>query len=138
MGIHDGHRKRMKEEFLKAGLEHMPPHRVLELLLFYSIPQGDVNGLAHDLLTRFGSLAAVLEAPYDELLKVSGVGPHTASHLALITALARRYYTEKAEKTPYLSVQKTVNTFALGNLAKMGLSSSAKKAIIILSTKARG
>lgn len=98
MGIHDGHRKRMKEEFLRGGLDHMPPHRVLELLLFYSIPQGDVNGLAHDLLTRFGSLAAVLDAPYDELMKVPGVGPHTASHLCLITSLARRYFTEKAER----------------------------------------
>lgn len=101
MGVHNGHRKRMKEEFLKAGLEHMPPHRVLELLLFYSIPQGDVNGLAHELLGQFGSLTAVLEASYDELLKVPGVGPHTASHLCLLTALARRYYTEKAEKTVF-------------------------------------
>lgn len=101
MGVHDGHRKRMKEEFLRGGLDHMPPHRVLELLLFYSIPQGDVNGLAHDLLKRFGSLTAVLEAPCEELIKVPGVGPHTASHLHLITAVARRYYTEKAEKTSF-------------------------------------
>lgn len=101
MGIHDGHRRRMKEEFLRGGLEHMPPHRVLELLLFYSIPQGDVNDLAHELLERFGSLTAVLEVPYGELLKVPGVGPHTASHICLITALARRYYTEKAELTHY-------------------------------------
>lgn len=98
MGVHDGHRKRMKEEFLQVGLDHMPPHRVLELLLFYSIPQGDVNELAHDLLKRFGSISGVLEAPYDQLVKVPGVGPHTASHLCLITALTRRYYSEKAKK----------------------------------------
>ena len=45
MGLHDGHRSRMKAEFLKGGLDHMPPHRVMELLLFYSIPQGDTNEL---------------------------------------------------------------------------------------------
>lgn len=100
MGVHDGHRKRVKEEFLKAGLEHMPPHRVMELLLFYSIPQGDVNELAHTLLDHFGSLSAVLEAPYEELIKIPGVGPHTASHLHLLVALARRYFTEKAELNP--------------------------------------
>ena len=34
----------------------------MELLLCYAIPQGDVNGLAHRLLERFGSLAGVLDA----------------------------------------------------------------------------
>jgi len=98
MGIHDGHRKRVKEEFLKSGLDHMPPHRVLELLLFYAIPQGDVNELAHTLLDRFGSFTAVLEASYEELLQVPGVGPHTASLFRLITSVTRRYCTEKAEQ----------------------------------------
>lgn len=100
MGIHDGHRKRVKEEFLKSGLDHMPPHRVLELLLFYSIPQGDVNELAHDLIERFGSLSGVLESSYEELIRVPGIGPHTASHILLITAVARRYYTEKSDRNP--------------------------------------
>jgi len=100
MGIHDGHRKRVKEEFLKGGLDHMPPHRVLELLLFYSIPQGDVNELAHTLLDQFGSFSGVLDASYEELIQVPGVGPHTASHLHLITSVARRYYIEKAERNP--------------------------------------
>ena len=52
--IHSGHRQRMKQEYLSRGLEGMPEHKVLELLLFYAIPQGDVNGLAHDLIDRFG------------------------------------------------------------------------------------
>ena len=89
MGVHDGHRKRVKEEFLKSGLDHLPPHRVLELLLFYSIPQGDTNELAHALIRRFGSLSAVLDAPYEELVKQPGVGLHTASHIRLISSVAR-------------------------------------------------
>ena len=36
MGIHQGHRERVKAEFLQGGLAHFPDHRVLELLLFYS------------------------------------------------------------------------------------------------------
>ena len=52
MASHTGHRQRMKAEFLARGIEGWPDHRVLELLLFYSIPQGDVNGLAHDLIER--------------------------------------------------------------------------------------
>ena len=75
---HAGHRQRMKTEFLTRGLEGWPDHRVLELLLFYAIPQGDVNAIAHDLIDRFGSLAGVLDASVDELTKVLGVGEHTA------------------------------------------------------------
>lgn len=72
MSIHSGHRQRMKEEYLSRGLDGMPEHRTLELLLFYAIPQGDVNGLAHELIERFGSLAGVLDAPVEELMKVPG------------------------------------------------------------------
>ena len=52
--IHTGHRGRVKEEFLIRGLAGWPDHRVLELILFYAIPQGDVNPLAHELIDRFG------------------------------------------------------------------------------------
>ena len=40
MGIHEGHRDRMKQEFLQGGLAHVSEPRVLELLLFYSRPPG--------------------------------------------------------------------------------------------------
>ena len=91
MGVHDGHRKRLKQEFLKNGLLDAPEHRALELLLCYAIPQGDVNPLAHALIDRFGSLAGVLDAPPEELLKVPGVGEHTMVLLKLVPALGGPY-----------------------------------------------
>ncbi len=97
---HKGHRKRMKEEFLQGGLDHMQPHRVLEMLLFYAIPQGDTNELAHRLIERFGSLTGVLDASCDELMDVSGIGSHAAVLIHFISALARYYYTEKANINP--------------------------------------
>ena len=96
MSIHAGHRSRVKTEFLTRGLEGWPDHRVLELLLFYAIPQGDVNALAHELIDRFGSLAGVLDASADELQKVPGVGEHTAVLLRLIPALGGRYQDQRA------------------------------------------
>ena len=48
--VHTGHRGRVKEEFCARGVDGWPDHRVLELLLFYAIPQGDVNPLAHELI----------------------------------------------------------------------------------------
>ncbi len=95
--IHKGHRQRLKEEFLAQGLEKAPAHKVLELLLFYAIPQGDVNPLAHRLIERFGSLSGVFQAEYDELLKVKGMGPNAASLIRLLPAVYARYETDRAD-----------------------------------------
>ncbi len=94
--IHKGHRKRVKEEFRGAGLEHFSRHRVLELLLFYAVPQGDTNPAAHRLIERFGSLSAVLDAPIELLMEVEGVGVESATLLKLLPALARAYLDDKA------------------------------------------
>ena len=77
MGTHDGHRQRLKTEFL-ARPDSFPDHKLLELLLFYANPRSDTNPLAHELLDRFGSLAGVLDATPEELQKVKGVGEHAA------------------------------------------------------------
>lgn len=95
--IHAGHRQRTKEEFLARGLEGWPDHKALELLLFYAIPQGDVNPLAHDLIDRFGSLVGVFHATFDQLLTVKGVGVNTAALILLIPALGAHYLQEQAD-----------------------------------------
>ena len=89
--IHTGHRGRVKEEFRARGIEGWPDHRVLELILFYAIPQGDVNPLAHELIDRFGALAGVLDALPEELMKVKGMGEHSVTLLKLIPAVTGRY-----------------------------------------------
>ena len=89
--IHTGHRGRLKEEFLTRGIEGWPDHKVLELILFYAIPQGDVNPLAHELIDRFGSLSGVLDALPEELMKVKGMGEHSSTMLKLFPAVMGRY-----------------------------------------------
>ncbi|MEG2421284.1 MAG: DNA repair protein RadC [Oscillospiraceae bacterium] len=88
---HQGHRRRMKQKFMESGLDSFHDHEVLELLLFYTIPQRNVNSLAHALLDRFGTLAGVLDAPAAELLKLDGMGEHTVSLLKLLPAVMARY-----------------------------------------------
>lgn len=95
--IHAGHRQRMKREFIARGLEGMPDHRVLEMLLFFAIPQGDVNPLAHALIDRFGSLTGVFHATYDQLLSVKGVGENTAALILFIPAVGGRYLQGRAD-----------------------------------------
>ena len=90
MGVHDGHRTRKKRQFLRSGPDSFADHELLELALFYAIPRRDVNGTAHELLERFGSLSGVLEADVEELRRVSGVGDSAAVLLKLLTAVSLR------------------------------------------------
>ena len=93
----------MKHRFLTDGIDHFDAHNVLELLLFYSIPQRDTNEIAHALMERFGSLAAVFDAPFDELIAVPGIKEHSATLIKLIPALSRRYAVEKNKTSDALS-----------------------------------
>lgn len=81
---HSGHRQRLKERFKKEGLSNFEVHNAMELLLFYSVPYKDTNDIAHLLIDRFGSLRNVIDAPYEELIKVKGVGENSALLIKLI------------------------------------------------------
>ena len=84
MSIHEGHRQRLKERYLREGLDHFEQHQVLELLLFYCVPRKDTNPIAHALLERFGSLSQVLEAPLPELMRIPGMGQSSAAFFSLV------------------------------------------------------
>ncbi len=99
---HKGHRDRLKRRFLECGLDDFTDIQVLELLLFYAIPQKDTNPIAHALLDRFGSLSGVLDAQAEELKKVRGISDHSATLLALVTELCRYYQVNAAQKAEVL------------------------------------
>ena len=90
MGLHDGHREKVRERFLAGGLETFADHEALELLLFYSIPRQDTNETAHWLLQRYGSLQAVFNAPVEDLQKVTGIGENTAVLLKLVPGIWKK------------------------------------------------
>ena len=85
--IHSGHRARMLESYLSAGIDSLSDVEALELLLGYAISRRDVNPLAHRLLNEFGSLHRVFEAPVEKLQLVSGIGPRTAALIRLASEL---------------------------------------------------
>lgn len=95
--VHTGHRGRMKQEFLTRGIEGWSDHRVLELVLFFGVPQGDVNPLAHELIDRFGTIDRVLDALPEELMKIKGLGEHSMTLLKLFPAVLGRYEEERVK-----------------------------------------
>lgn len=92
---HQGHRRRLKERFRQTGFEGFEKHEMLELLLFYSIPQKDTNDLAHTLLEGFGSLSGVFDAFYEDLLKVPGISENSATLIKIIPQLANAYLNDR-------------------------------------------
>lgn len=93
--LHDGHRARLRKRFLEEGLDHFEDHQILELLLFYAMPRGDTNPSAHLLISRFGSLSAVLEADPRDVAAVAGIGEKAALFLSLIPQVTRRYFHDR-------------------------------------------
>lgn len=96
--IHKGHRERLRQRFLKEGLENFQPHNILELLLFYGIPMKDTNKEAHRLIDKFGSLSAVFDADFEDLCKVNGIGENTAVLIKLLPELFKKYEVDKVNR----------------------------------------
>jgi len=101
--VHEGHRERVKNRFLKEGLDGFEDHQILELLLFFSIPRKDTNELAHTLIKKYGSLSAVFEADPADLMSTPGIGRNSAILLNLIPSLARIYFKDKWGHKPKLN-----------------------------------
>ena len=100
--LHSGHRKRVKENVIKNGFSQLEEHKLLELMLFYSIPREDTNELAHKLLNEFGTLDELFKASIDRLKRVDGVGDNTAVMIATIGELfLRAIKTQPAKKKNY-------------------------------------
>ena len=113
MGIHDGHREKMRQRFLKSGLESFADHEALELLLYYAIPRKDTNPIAHALMERYGSLSAVLTAPVEDLKNVAGIGESAAVLLKLAPQVAKKARIADAEKEIILNTVSRVGAYLL-------------------------
>ncbi len=100
---HVGHRERLRERALNGGLAALPDYELLELFLFRSIPKKDVKPLAKQLLSRFGSLSAVLGATPAELRTVKGVGETLALDLKLLHEASVRTAREQVARRPVIS-----------------------------------
>lgn len=110
--LHGGHRERLRKRFIREGLESFEDHQVLELILFYAIPRGDTNEIAHRLMEHFGRLSAVFDARVSDLQQVKGIGEQAAILINTLPALMRRYYRDRIVRdAPVLNSAKAVEDY---------------------------
>jgi len=115
-----GHRKRLKNRFLNDGLQTFNDYEVIELLLTYAIHQKDVKPIAKELLSCFKTFQAVLEAPAEDLTKVSGIGEHCAILLKLTRACSDFYLREKLKKKDIISSPNDLLNYCRSSMAWLG------------------
>ena len=111
--INAGHRERMREKFIRFGIDAFLPHEVLEMLLYYPMLYKDTNPLAHIMIEELGSLGAVLEAPIEKLCEVNGVGEQTALFLKAVSEIGKRGLSHNENDTVLLKNYEILGKYAV-------------------------
>lgn len=101
-----GHRKRLRERFIKSGLKGFHDYEIIELLLTLGSPRKDCKQQAKEAIKKFKTLRGVLEATPEELQQIDGIGPHGVFGIKLVQEAAREFLKEKIiDKPIYKSSQ---------------------------------
>lgn len=106
--MHAGHRTRVLNSYAQIELSALSPHQVLEFILFYVFPRGDVNPLAHRLLSRFGTIQNVLDASPTDLAKVYGINRKSALMISGFTKIFDYYISSKLSRKRALATPNDV------------------------------
>ncbi|MHC9417027.1 RadC family protein [Sphingomonas citri] len=97
-----GHRKRLRERLLLDS-DGLHDYELIEYLLGLTLRRVDTKPIAKDLLRRFGSLNALMDADAMALTRVEGLGEVSVAALRIARATAIRLLRERATAAPILS-----------------------------------
>ncbi|HNT28285.1 MAG TPA: DNA repair protein RadC [bacterium] len=97
-----GHRQRLRDRFLRTGLEGFSEHEIVELLLTLAIPRRDVKPAAKELVRRFGGLRGLLDASIEDVRAVPGIGEVAPVALKIVRETAALYLRKEGESAPFL------------------------------------
>ena len=104
----EGHRKRLREKFIKSGLAGFHDYEIVELLLTLGSPRKDCKQQAKEAIKKFKNLRGVLEATPEELQEIDGIGPHSAFGIKLVLEVAREFLKEKIIDKPIYQSSKEI------------------------------
>ncbi|MGN0467242.1 MAG: RadC family protein [Acutalibacteraceae bacterium] len=109
--MHKGHRQKVKERYYASGMDSMPDHNILEMLLFFAIPLKDTNETAHLLMEKFGSFSGVLKADIADLKSVKGMTENAACLISMLLPIYKRYNEDLVSKKPELKSAEEIVSF---------------------------
>jgi len=97
-----GHRARVRERVLTAGIDSLADYELLELLLFYAIERIDTKPLAKRLIERFGTLGDVFAAEAAQLREFD-IDQRTLVLFRAVREAGRRLAERKVKDMPVLT-----------------------------------
>lgn len=103
--LHKGHRQRMMKRFMTNGINSFEEHEILEIVLFSAYSRQNTNNIAHELILKFGSLINVLNADFEQLCSVDGVGESAAAHIMFWGDLLKYCSASNYRNTKYFSTE---------------------------------
>lgn len=98
-----GHRKRLKDRFLKIGSKALEDYEILELILFFVIRRKDTKSIAKNLIKRFGDIGSILASEGKLLKEINGVGDQVVHFFSVIREIHQRQMRNKIIKKPILN-----------------------------------
>ena len=110
----EGHRERLRQRFLAAGLDGFLDYEVIELLLTLATPRKDCKEAAKHALKKFKTLQGVLEADPRELQDVPGIGPNNMLGIKLIKAVSERFLAKKVIGKRVIANSRDLGTYLNG------------------------
>lgn len=113
-----GHRKRLRERFIRGGAEALQEYELLELILFRAIPRRDVKALAKRLIAEFGDLSGVLGAPEQQLRADPEISEHVCAELKLVEAAALHLGQSRIMHKPIIAAWSDVISYFRAKLAE--------------------
>ena len=93
-----GHRKRLRERYVKNGYEALQDYEIIELLLTFVKQRVDTKPLAKQLIKKYGTIEEILKADIKDLKETEGIGDIIAVFLNFIGDIAACSFKDKAEK----------------------------------------
>jgi len=103
-----GHRKRLREKFLRSGLAGFHDYEIIELLLTLGSPRKDCRQQAKEVIKKFKTLRGALSASLGELQEIDGIGPHTAFGIKLVQEVAAEFLRQKVIDKPVYKTGKEI------------------------------
>lgn len=129
-----GHRKRLRERFLRSGLNSLHDYEAVEFLLSLAIPRKDVKPQAKEAIRRFKTFRGVLDASVEDLQQIPGLSEVSSTAIRFIKEAATRYLQQKTSEGPSLKNPDAVIDYSR---ASLGAQSNEQFKVIFLNKRAR-
>jgi len=126
--------ERPRERLRRHGAERLANKELLAILLRTGNQRESALTLAEKLLARFGSLANIASASFEELVAVNGIGPAKAADILAAFELAKRLAESRME---FQGVVNSPADAAQLVLRELSLADKEHFMIIMLNTKNR-